>query len=129
MLFAECLPSLFRFSLPRVRALARSFRRKSFYYKILATPVRSLGANYIPNDRTPHGPAMSTLLIHSYVVLSAIALTLAQSTDTLPAPAQPQHSGTPGTFEIIGESLVSAQQVGHLPYITLSVVDMLRSYS
>ncbi|KAF8893528.1 copper radical oxidase [Infundibulicybe gibba] len=34
----------------------------------------------------------------------------AQST-TAPAPGQPAHSGTPGTFEIIGNSLVSAQQM------------------
>ncbi|KAF9467368.1 copper radical oxidase [Collybia nuda] len=51
------------------------------------------------------------LLLPFYFVLSTIALTLAQSTDTLSIPAQPLHTGAVGTFEIIGASLVSAQQL------------------
>ncbi|KAF8971281.1 hypothetical protein BDZ97DRAFT_1901791 [Flammula alnicola] len=40
-----------------------------------------------------------------------ISLVRAQSTITLPAPGQPSHLGNVGSFEIIGSSLVSAQQL------------------
>ncbi|KAG6810066.1 hypothetical protein H0H92_013500 [Tricholoma furcatifolium] len=38
-------------------------------------------------------------------------LSSGQATSTIPQPGQPSHSGTPGQFEILGESLVSAQQL------------------
>lgn len=40
-----------------------------------------------------------------------VSLGYAQIASILPAPGQPQRTGIPGGFEIIGESLVSAQQV------------------
>ncbi|KAF8198084.1 glyoxal oxidase [Pholiota molesta] len=43
--------------------------------------------------------------------LFVTAVVQAQSTTTLPAPGQPSHLGTVGGFEIIGSSLVSAQQL------------------
>ncbi|KAH6906319.1 copper radical oxidase [Coprinopsis sp. MPI-PUGE-AT-0042] len=42
---------------------------------------------------------------------SFFSLGYAQIAPTLPAPGQPQRTGIPGGFEIIGESLVSAQQL------------------
>ncbi|KAF9482234.1 copper radical oxidase [Pholiota conissans] len=44
-------------------------------------------------------------------LLATTATVTAQSATTLPAPGQPSHLGTVGGFEIIGSSLVSAQQI------------------
>ena len=54
---------------------------------------------------------MSRLLL-LLVASATTTLSLAQSVPTIPPPGQPLHSGPAGTFEIIGNSLVSAQQVG-----------------
>ncbi|KAF8070115.1 glyoxal oxidase [Lyophyllum atratum] len=50
-------------------------------------------------------------LLHLLAMPMLAALTLGQSTATIPPPGQPSHSGVPGQFEIIGNSLVSAQQL------------------
>lgn len=42
---------------------------------------------------------------------SLFAVGYAQSATTLPPPGQPQRTGSPGGFEVVGESLVSAQQL------------------
>ncbi|KAF8647070.1 hypothetical protein AX16_006905 [Volvariella volvacea WC 439] len=44
-------------------------------------------------------------------LLANAGVARAQTASTLPPPGQPQHTGTPGAFEIIGDSLVSAQQL------------------
>jgi len=49
------------------------------------------------------------VLLFSFFTLSFLALSFSQS--VLPAPGQPLHTGVPGGFEIIGDSLVSAQQL------------------
>jgi len=51
---------------------------------------------------------MPSHLLTALQLASVPLLSLAQ---TLAAPGQPTHSGTPNTFEVIGESLVSAQQL------------------
>lgn len=43
--------------------------------------------------------------------LSALLTTVAADPTVLPAPGQPTKTGTPGTFEIVGTSGVSAQQL------------------
>jgi hypothetical protein len=43
--------------------------------------------------------------------LSAFLSTVAADPTVLPAPGQPTKTGTPGTFEIVGNSGVSAQQL------------------
>lgn len=45
-----------------------------------------------------------------YALLATPIRTFSQSS-SIPPPGQPVHQGSPGTFEIIGNSLVSAQQV------------------
>lgn len=50
----------------------------------------------------------STLRPISYYLLSQAGIALAE---ILPTPGQPLFVGTPGGFDIIGDSLVSAQQV------------------
>ncbi|KAG5641948.1 hypothetical protein DXG03_003937 [Asterophora parasitica] len=54
---------------------------------------------------------MATTLLHLLAVPMLAVLTLAQTTETIPAPGQPSHTGVPGTFELTGDSLVSAQQL------------------
>ncbi|KAJ8463198.1 hypothetical protein ONZ45_g17667 [Pleurotus djamor] len=54
---------------------------------------------------------MPSLITHSTYALSLLACAFAQSTETVPQPGQPTISGTPGQFELIGDSLVSAQQI------------------
>ncbi|TFK70593.1 copper radical oxidase [Pluteus cervinus] len=49
-------------------------------------------------------------LLASYF-LTNVGFALAQTATVLPAQSQPTRTGTPGSFEIIGESLVSAQQI------------------
>lgn len=43
--------------------------------------------------------------------LSALLATVAADPTVLPAPGQPTKAGTPGKFEIVGDSGVSAQQL------------------
>lgn len=43
--------------------------------------------------------------------LSALLTSVAADPTVLPAPGQPAKSGSPGTFEIVGNSGVSAQQL------------------
>ncbi|GLB37035.1 putative protein with domain of unknown function (DUF1929) [Lyophyllum shimeji] len=50
-------------------------------------------------------------LLHLLAVLMLAVLVLGQSTTTISRPGQPTHSGVAGQFEIIGSSLVSAQQL------------------
>ncbi|KAG6855699.1 hypothetical protein H0H87_011890 [Tephrocybe sp. NHM501043] len=57
---------------------------------------------------------MSSSLLHllSTQILVAFTLSgLARATSTIPQPRQPTHNGVPGQFELLGESLVSAQQL------------------
>lgn len=58
---------------------------------------------------------LSSLYISSFF----LGLVYCQSA-TLPAPGQPTHQGTLGTFNIIGSSLVSAQQVQSLSAMHVS---------
>jgi hypothetical protein len=54
---------------------------------------------------------MSTTLLQFLVASATATLSLAQSPPTLPPPGQPAHPGVAGAFELIGNSLVSAQQL------------------
>lgn len=47
-------------------------------------------------------------------VVSLLASLVSAQSSTLPAPGQPLQTGSVGQFEIIGETLVSAQQVSFL---------------
>jgi len=52
----------------------------------------------------------------SYIaVVLATAPIISYSTALTYPPGQPGHKGQPGTFEIIGNTLVSAQQVPSMP--------------
>lgn len=55
-------------------------------------------------------PAYSSLF-HLFCSVVILVVVNGQSTTILPAPGQPTHQGNVGGFEIIGSSLVSAQQV------------------
>lgn len=50
-------------------------------------------------------------LLQLLVASTMAAPTLAQSAPTIPPPGQPLHTGAVGQFEIIGNTLVSSQQV------------------
>ena len=57
---------------------------------------------------------MNRRLISASLALALASVAQGQTVSTVPtlaAPGQPQRTGIPGGFEIIGESLVSAQQV------------------
>jgi len=55
---------------------------------------------------------MKSFYAHNLFALAlAIPATIAQQ--QAPQPQQPAHHGVPGTFEILGKSLVNAQQVSH----------------
>lgn len=58
--------------------------------------------------------------MHPLVVLCLVALLRAcvDAQSTLAPPGQPVKLGTPGQFEIITESLVSAQQVSSIRFCT-----------
>ena len=58
---------------------------------------------------------MATFSSSLYILSLSLGLTYGQST-ALHAPGQPSHKATLGTFNIIGFSLVSAQQV-HILFI------------
>jgi hypothetical protein len=60
---------------------------------------------------------MPTFLL-IFAIYARAVLTHAQSISTLPRPEQPIQTGAIGTFNIIGNSLVSAQQVSQL-YLVL----------
>ena len=57
---------------------------------------------------------MNRRLLSASFALALASVAQGQTVSTAPtlaAPGQPQRTGIPGGFEIIGESLVSAQQV------------------
>jgi hypothetical protein len=59
------------------------------------------------------------MLVHPLVMLCLTALLRAcvNAQSTLSLPSQPTKPGTPGQFEIITQSLVSAQQVNHTLFL------------
>ena len=60
-----------------------------------------------------YSPCMLNFLSHPLATLcfTAILGAFVHAQSILPPPGQPMKSGTPGQFEIVAESLVSAQQV------------------
>lgn len=61
------------------------------------------------------------LIVEVLAVMASLAGScLAQSIAVLPAPGQPLQTGSLGQFEIVGESLVSAQQVRRTNVLFLS---------
>ncbi|KAF5385893.1 hypothetical protein D9615_002586 [Tricholomella constricta] len=59
----------------------------------------------------PSRPQAMATLLHLLAVPMLAVLTLGQSTTTIPPPGQPFHPGVAGEFQLIGDSLVSAQQL------------------
>ncbi|KAG6866368.1 hypothetical protein C0991_005289 [Blastosporella zonata] len=52
-----------------------------------------------------------TTLLHLLAIPMLAVLTLGSQSTTIPQPGQPSHSGLTGQFELLGSSLVSAQQL------------------
>ena len=63
------------------------------------------------------------MLVHPLVTicLTALLCICVKAQSTLPPPSQPAKSGTPGQFEIITQSLVSAQQVNNTLHLRVYI--------
>ncbi|KAG9220580.1 hypothetical protein CCMSSC00406_0004036 [Pleurotus cornucopiae] len=66
-----------------------------------------------PSTSYPNADTLAPRRIWGTLIFTftLLACAFGQSTETFPPPGQPAKSGTPGQFELIGSSLVSAQQI------------------